>query len=630
MLNRSSLLAKNTRILLPIMVSLISLLAYLNTLHHQFVFDDFRIIVNNPYIKDWKYFPTLFNRDYFKISGELSYRPIVTLSYFIDDSMWHLNPFGFHLTNLLIHTINTSLAFFLIYKIIHDLKLSVISCLFFGTHPILTETVNSVGFREDLLCATFFLLTLFFYVKLYPSKYKNTCYIISLLVYFIALFSKEMAISLPLIIFVLDRFLPQSRVVISHPHPSPPPSRGRKPNNPPISVHQEEAEHFWGGPKSLTNVPYAGAENLQPLPAVWLMNSSQGGGDSKFISKIPLKTRILRYYLGFICMSIVYILLRLIFLKNVIEYVAYPGNSLATNFLTMTKVIASYVKLWFFPVILNPDYHVTFETTVTKLPFLLSVALLICIVVITLRLCKKEKELTFSILWTFITLIPVMNIIPIGNIMAERYLYIPSLGFCMFLGIVILKIHAHAKKIRLPFVETCFLIALFIFYIIHTIGHNRIWFDKRTLWSYAVGNTSCSFNAHNNLGKEYFMNGNIDEAMREYNIALLKASEVQYKYPTAHYNLGIAYDEKGMYEAAIREYNNALRIDPKYSESHNNLGIILFKNKQVDLAIEEFNKAILFDPNNPIYHQNLAKLYYEINMPDKAKTEQELANRLKH
>ena len=606
---------KTTRILLPILVSLVSFLAYMNTLHHQFVFDDFRIIVNNPFIMDWKHFPALFNCDYFKISGELSYRPLITLSYFTDYAIWGLNSFGFHLTNLILHSLNTFIVYLLLFKITSRFNLTVISCLFFSIHPILTETVNSVGFREDLLCATFFLLALFFYVKLYTSKYKKTCYVASLLAYFFSLLSKEMAISLPLIIFFLDWLFPQSRVRISHPHPNPPPSlrvcsgqaRGREPGNLPFSVHQEDVEHCWGGQKSLTNEPYVGAENLQPL---------------------PVKTRILRYYLGFICMSIGYMLFRLVFFKSAIEHVDYPGNSLATNFLTMTKVIASYIKLWFFPIVLNPDYHVTFETTPIKLPFLISITLLTCIAFLAVRLYRQQKEITFAILWVFITLIPVMNIIPIGNIMAERYLYLPSFGFCLFAGILILKIHARVPKTYYPFVNACFA-AIFILSLAHTIRHNRIWFDKQTLWYYTVFNTSCSFNAHNNLGKEYYEKGLLDKAIEEYTIALSKASEVRYAYPIAHYNLGIAYDEKGMYDASIQAYRNALRIEPKNSDTHNNLAITLFKNGQVDLAVEEFRKAITQDPDNPTYHDNLAKLYYRINMPNDAKIEEDLAHRLK-
>src|SRR3972149_9223454 len=377
MLKRSFLSTKKTRILLPILISSISFLAYMNTLHHQFVFDDFRVITNNPYIKDWKYFPALFNSDYFKISGELSYRPLVTLSYFIDYAIWHLAPFGFHLTNLVIHTLNTFIAYLLLFKITKRCNLTIISCLFFSIHPILTETVNAVGFREDLLCTTFFLLTLFFYVKLYTSKYKKICCVASLLAYLFSLFSKEMAISLPVIIFVLDWFLPQSRVRISHPHPNPPPSRGRRePGNLPIPVHQDVVEHFWGGQKSLKNVPYVGAENLQPL---------------------PVKTRILRYSPGFIVMSIGYMLLRLVFFRSTIEHVAYPGNSLITNFLTMTKVIASYIKLWFFPTVLNPDYHVTFQTTPIKLSFLISLALFLSFAIPAGSLERMQKEITFSI-----------------------------------------------------------------------------------------------------------------------------------------------------------------------------------------------------------------------------------------
>lgn len=559
------------------------------------MFDDFRVIVNNSFIKDWKYFPTLFTNDYFKISGELSYRPLVTLSYFIDYTIWHLNPFGFHLTNLFIHTLNVFLVYSLICKITQDLKLAGISSLFFGIYPVLTETVNSVGFREDLLCATFFLLTLFFYVKIYTSKYKNTCYSVALLVYFFALLSKEMAITLPFIIFILDLLFPKSKTVVVSIHSDLLPSKGRKPGNPPIH-------------------PSSGGIGLR----------REG---TELSPEIHLKARILRYYTGFLIMSGIYILLRFAFLKNPIEYVPYPGNSLVTNILTMAKVIASYIKLLFFPIVFNADYHVTPETSPINPSFLTSITLLICIAVITLRLYNRQKEITFSILWTFITLIPVMNIIPIGNIMAERYLYIPSLGFCVFLGILIEKMPASYSLVSNTVAKVC-LLAIFIFYFTCTTKHNRIWTDERTLWLHTVNNDSCSFNAHNNLGKEYFQQGLIDKAISEYTIALSKASAVQYEFATAYYNIGIAYDVKGMYDASIMAYKNALRIDPKNSDTHNNLGIALFKNRHLDSAIEELNKAILLDPVNPVYHQNLAKIYYEINMPDKAKAEQDIANRL--
>lgn len=197
---------KTTRILLPLLVSLFSFLTYLNTLHHQFVFDDFRTIVDNQFIKDWKNFPAFFSRDYFKISGELSYRPLVTLTYFIDYNIWNLNPFGYHLSNVFIHAFNVLLMYFVMKGLTKNIRLSFVSCLLFCFHPILTETVNSVGFREDLLCAGFLLLTLIFYIKIDGSQHKIAYYTFALFFYCFSLLSKETAISIPFILFAADWF----------------------------------------------------------------------------------------------------------------------------------------------------------------------------------------------------------------------------------------------------------------------------------------------------------------------------------------------------------------------------------------------------------------------------------------
>lgn len=555
MLNQSLLVIKNKRLVLPALITLIAFLAYLNAVNNQFVFDDFGAVVNNSFIKDWKNLPSLFTKNYFQASGELSYRPVVTLSYFIDYSIGHLNPHGYHLTNLLIHVLNALLAFFLILQITQDNKIAGVSSLFFSVHPILTEAVNSIGFREDLLCAVFFVLALLFYVKQYTSGYKKTCYGIALTAYTFSLFSKEMAVSLPLIIFVMDFLFPQPG--------------------------------------------------------------------------LPLKKRIARYYSGFLFISGGYLMLRFVFLKNATVPAVYPGNSLVTNFLTMSKVIASYIKLWFLPVVLNADYHVTFETSAARPSFLLPFLLLICVILITLRLYfKKQREITFFILWMFITLVPVVNIIPIGNIMAERYLYLPSLGFCGFLGIAIFKFHAYINHIYRPLVKAC-LIIITIFYFSLTLKRNEIWSDDQTLWYCTVRDTPCSFNAHNNLGVAYFKKGMIDKAIEEYNTALLKASEIHYRYRQAHCNLGIAYEKKGMYDAAIREYENALCIGPKNGDVLNDLGILLLRTGRMNSAIRLFEEAIEVDPNNPIYHHNLGNAYREINMPDKAKAEYDFAERLK-
>src|SRR5574337_136806 len=102
--------------ILPLII-FISVLLYINSLSNTFVYDDVYIITENYLIKSLGNLPKLFLKDYLLLSGELSYRPIVTLSYFIDYAIWQLNPLVYHLTNVILHTVNVFLFYCLIKSI---------------------------------------------------------------------------------------------------------------------------------------------------------------------------------------------------------------------------------------------------------------------------------------------------------------------------------------------------------------------------------------------------------------------------------------------------------------------------------------------------------------------------------
>src|SRR3990172_4407065 len=89
--------------ILSLIIIFISVLLYLNTLSNTFVYDDAYVISENYFIKSWGNLPKLFTKDYLPFPGELSYRPIVTLTYFFDYAIWRLNPLGYHLTNVILH-----------------------------------------------------------------------------------------------------------------------------------------------------------------------------------------------------------------------------------------------------------------------------------------------------------------------------------------------------------------------------------------------------------------------------------------------------------------------------------------------------------------------------------------------
>src|SRR3990170_5522256 len=211
-LQRKSVTKRHPRLekILPLIIILISILLYLNTLPNTFVYDDAYVITENYFIKSLGNLPKLFTKDYLPLSGELSYRPVVTLTYFFDYAIWRQNPLGYHLTNVILHTINVFLFYLFIKSISRNSSLSILATLLFLSHPLLTETVNAVCYREDILVSVFFLLSFIYFAKIRAQKQTNARFIIyytiSCIAYCFALFSKEMAITLPLLLMLFDLF----------------------------------------------------------------------------------------------------------------------------------------------------------------------------------------------------------------------------------------------------------------------------------------------------------------------------------------------------------------------------------------------------------------------------------------
>ena len=150
--------------ILPFIIFFPALL-YINSLSNTFVYDDVYTITENYFIKSLGNLPKLFQPDYLLLSGELSYRPVVTLTYFIDYAIWQLNPLGYHLTNIILHTVNVCLFYCLIINICKNHTVSLFATLFLLSHPILTETVIAICYREDILASIFFLLAFILFIK---------------------------------------------------------------------------------------------------------------------------------------------------------------------------------------------------------------------------------------------------------------------------------------------------------------------------------------------------------------------------------------------------------------------------------------------------------------------------------
>lgn len=551
-------------------------LVYTNCLNHSFVYDDESTVVYNYFIRHWSNLPDLFTGRYFTLSGELTYRPVVTLSYFVDYFFWHLNPLGYHLTNILLHAVNSTLFFILISHRVKETTTAFVSALFFSLYPLFSEAVNAIGFREDLLAFMFLILAFIFYLKANQQRYV-LYYSLSLTCHFFSLFSKEMAITLPVLIILYDLVF---------------------------------KEHLTPG-QNLSSSPFSKEGSL-------IFNKRGPRG----VIPAYLKPGFVHYYTGYLLVTVFYILSRFFFLHNSLEsQVPYPHDSLFVSFHTMVHVLASYVKLLFLPFHLNADYVVPVSPSLAKTSFWLSVLLLITIGILSFRLRQRSRIVFFGILWFFVTLIPVMNIIPLGNLMAERYLYIPGAGFSITVAHLLIPEKTRSgmgHKIALTF-PVVFFILMGSAYL--TLKRNNDWKDGLRLWSKTAITSPGSFRAHNNLGNAYEEKGFNAAALEEYK----KALSINPDDADIYNNLGIYYNKMHRFDDAIRHLMQCLRIKPNHAKAYNNLGVVLTKQRRLDEAVRAFQQAIALNHLYPDAHNNLGIAYYRKGLMDMAEYEFKLA-----
>ena len=201
----------------------LTFLAFANSLFNDFTGDAYSLFVENHFYQDLNNIPKVFTNklvmgpadltsgfvthlptDY---TGFVSYRPVTALSFFMDNAIWKDNPFGYHLTNLLLHVITAVLVYILTLTVSKTANVALLAGILFGMHPIQAEVVNSIGYRSDSLVVLFYLSTILIY-RLSRTSWganRKTVYLwLSALCFFLALFSKESAMTLPVILLFYD------------------------------------------------------------------------------------------------------------------------------------------------------------------------------------------------------------------------------------------------------------------------------------------------------------------------------------------------------------------------------------------------------------------------------------------
>ncbi len=202
--------SKNTLVILGLL--LFPFCIYFTTLGNPFVYDDLILVQGNRRLDDPTNVRKLFTVEYFTISGERGYRPVATALSFLDVAIGGRKPLVFRATSILIHLLNGTLVFLIVFVLTRRRPLSALTALFFLLHPIQTEAVNGITFVEDPLSAFFFFSALYVYLRHREGGNTWFCLSLSIVLYILAVFSKESAIMLPFVIILVEFLFGEERI----------------------------------------------------------------------------------------------------------------------------------------------------------------------------------------------------------------------------------------------------------------------------------------------------------------------------------------------------------------------------------------------------------------------------------
>jgi len=190
--------------LVLLLISAICGLTYSNSLHNPFIWDDEGLVVRNSLIHHWQNIFKAFSNDlyYGAASGSNFYRPLQSLSFIFDYYFWQLNPFGYHLTNIVLQIGVSFLVYLLVFNLLDSFVIALWTSVLFAVTPVHTEAVAYISGRTEMLMGFLVILSLLLFIKSQKpnAKHPKLILLFSVFSFILALLSKEVAIVFPLVI----------------------------------------------------------------------------------------------------------------------------------------------------------------------------------------------------------------------------------------------------------------------------------------------------------------------------------------------------------------------------------------------------------------------------------------------
>ncbi len=505
-----------------------ALLVNLSTLRFGFVsWDDSWYVTQNPWIRGWSLenLRHIFTKPYF-----VSYMPLQLVSYIVDYSLWGLRPFGYHLQQILLHALDSVLAFELVRRLFGRFRLAAIAGLLFALHPSHVESVAWVSARKDVLSAAFLIPSVLFYLRARgEQKLRVGPYLASIALFALAVLSKVNVVVMPLFLVLVD--LVTLRL----------PRRGRR----------------WWIQVLGTKAPY-GAIGLAISVVNWI---------------VEVKTKAA-------------------YARDPLRYLVLKGHA-TWDYLGILLGVHRQN-----PIYDTPPIHLDPASVVVRFAGLLLLPALVW-----LGFRRRSRVLAFGAGWMFVMLLPAM-FFPVPTYIADRYLYLASLGFCWLLAAAMLHVSARIRQPKLRALTAGVLVALAAFFFaVRTTRYNRVWANSENLWSYTI-QASADFRAFNNLGRVRMEQNRWEDAERLFKLGSRQPNIQSWDGLTA------VYYKTGRYAEALQANDKALALYERRAKLERELaplqlaelqykrGSVLLAQGRIEEAIEAFEAALRLDPRH--------------------------------
>lgn len=367
-----------------------------------------------------------------------------------------------------------------------------------------------------------------------------------------------------------------------------------------------------------------------------------------FKSKQPSIKLFMLLMLMLLIITILYISVRCAVIGK-ISQVSYWGGSPWITSITMVFVLVKYLYSLILPLNLNVLIDVKLIRSLFDPRFIASLLLLFFIILMGFR-ARKYKYVAFSLGWILCSLVPVLNIIPLRALFAERFMYLGMIGVGFLIGSFVCSIQR-----RWGCIIVC---ALFLVFCTLDVARNADWKDDLTLWNSVLRIDPNNAKAYNGVGTELMELGQFDDAISSFQTALsydpdnvfylnnLAFAYVQkgegdkvkvlleqalqsdgYK-AVVYHNLGLYYMEHQKPEQALKYLNAAIAADSRYANAYNSLGICLAQSGNKEAAVHAWTTAARLNTDWPEPYYNLIVCYLNSGELTKARIALEQARTL--